>query len=148
VIGDPRYISPEQVIGKAGLDPRSDLYSIGVLLYLTLTGKMPIEGKSDFDVLSAQIHSQPEPPRVVNPAIPPELEQTVLRALAKNPDERFANAAEFQTRLATVGAAPVAAAVEPAPAAVQRAASSKTPIVAGVVAVALAVLVAGFMALR
>jgi serine/threonine-protein kinase len=149
VIGDPRYISPEQVIGKAGLDPRSDLYSIGVLLYLTLTGKMPIEGESDFDVLSAQIHSQPVAPRAVNPAISAELEQAVLRALAKNPDERFANAAEFQARLATVGAAPVTAVVEPAPASVPLGATrSKTPFVAGVVAVALAVLVAGFMALR
>ena len=149
VIGDPRYISPEQVIGKAGLDPRSDLYSIGVLLYLTLTGKMPIDGASDFDVLSAQIHSQPEAPRALNPAIPVDLEQAVLRALAKNPDERFADAAEFRARLTAVGTAPVAAIVEPAPAAVQRAAtSSRTPLVAGVVAVALAVLVAGFMALR
>jgi serine/threonine-protein kinase len=142
VIGDPRYLSPEQVTGKAALDPRSDLYAIVVLLYLSLTGKMPIDGKSDFDVLSAQIHSQPQEPCALNPALSPELEQTMLRALAKNPDERFANAAEFRARLAAVPAAAVAPIHEPEPA------SSKGPFAWKFALAAIAVLLAGWVALR
>lgn len=122
VIGDPRYISPEQVLGRGGLDPRSDLYSVGVLLYLTLTGKMPFEGGSDFDVLSAQINSEPQPPCAANPAISPGLEQIVLRALQKNPDERFSNAAEFRAALDTPAAA---AAPRPAAPAATRSSSRR-----------------------
>ena len=110
VIGDPRYISPEQVIGKSDLDPRSDLYSVGVLLYLTLTGKMPFEGRNDFEVLSAQVSSIPQRPTELNPSLSPELEQVVLRALRKNPEERFANASEFRDALVAAANAPVAAA--------------------------------------
>lgn len=152
VIGDPRYISPEQVIGTAGLDHRSDLYAIGVLLYLTLTGKLPIEGESDFDVLSAQIHSQPQPPRAVNPAISPELEQAVLRALAKNPGERFADAAEFRTQLAAVAAArataaPVAAIPGPAPPTLRQSARSSQATFVFVL-LAIVLVSAGWLALR
>jgi serine/threonine-protein kinase len=100
VVGDPRYISPEQVMGQGTLDGRSDLYSVGVLLYQALTGKMPFEGRNDFEVLAAQVGSEPQPPSVVNPAISPELDRIVLRALRKRPDERFPNAREFRTALA------------------------------------------------
>jgi len=99
VIGDPRYISPEQVTGHS-LDGRSDLYSVGVLLYKTLTGKMPFEGLNDFEVLAAHVGSKPKPPSSVNPAISPELDRIVLTALRKSPDERFSNAREFRAALA------------------------------------------------
>ena len=105
VIGDPRYISPEQVIGRSDSDTRSDLYSVGVLLYLTLTGKMPFEGSNDFEVLSAQVSSIPQPPSQLNPSISPALEQVVLKALQKNPDERYASASEFREALATAATA-------------------------------------------
>ncbi len=102
VVGDPRYISPEQVIGQVTLDGRSDIYSVGVLLYQTLSGKMPFEGLSDFEVLKAQVSSEPQPPSTVNPAISPELDRIVLAALKKNPDERFPTARDFRAALAAV----------------------------------------------
>jgi eukaryotic-like serine/threonine-protein kinase len=103
-MGDPRYISPEQVMGRGALDGRSDLYSVGVLLYQTLTGKLPFESRNDFEVLAAQVGSEPQPPSTVNPAISPELDRIVLTALKKNPDERFRNAREFRTALAAAAA--------------------------------------------
>ena len=101
VLGDPRYISPEQVMGLNALDARSDLYSVGVVLYQMLTGKVPFEGCNDFEVLAAQVSSEPRPPRELNAAIPPELEAIVLKALKKDPEARFADAAEFKSREAT-----------------------------------------------
>jgi len=100
VAGDPRYISPEQVMGQPALDARSDLYSVGVLLYQTLTGKLPFDAQNDIDVLTAQVSSEPLPPRRVNPAISPELDQIVLTALKKDPNQRFASAKEFRAALA------------------------------------------------
>lgn len=100
VAGDPRYISPEQVLGQLALDARSDLYSVGVLLYQTLSGKLPFEAPNDIDVLTAQVSSEPLPPRRVNPAISPELDQIVLTALKKDRNKRFASAKEFRAALA------------------------------------------------
>jgi serine/threonine-protein kinase len=102
VAGDPRYLSPEQVIGQAALDARSDLYSAGVLLYLTLTGKVPFDAKNDADVLAAQVRSEPLRPSIVNPTISPELDRIVLTALKKDPNQRFASAREFRIALAAV----------------------------------------------
>jgi eukaryotic-like serine/threonine-protein kinase len=151
VIGDPRYISPEQVIGKAVPDARSDLYSVGILLYFVLTGKMPFEGRTDFDILSAQVSADPERPATLNPAIPRALEEVVLRALRKNPDERFASAADFEQALSAAIAAPAttppAAAPVPAPAAQPVAAPRRlaVPVVAGL---ALILALALWMVLR
>ena len=100
VAGDPRYISPEQVMGQPALDGRSDLYSVGVLLYQTLTGKLPFDAKNEIDVLAAQVGSEPLPPSRVNPMISPELDQIVLTALKKDPNQRFASANEFRAALA------------------------------------------------
>jgi len=102
VIGDPRYISPEQVLGRPGLNARADLYSAGVVLYLALTGVMPFEGPSDIDVLTAQISFEPQPPSAIHPSISPELDAIVRRALRKKPEERFASAGEFREALAAV----------------------------------------------
>ena len=107
-LGDPRYISPEQVRGQSTLDARSDLYSVGVLLYQALTGRIPFEAPSDFEILAAQLGAEPQPPSALNAAVPAELDRIVLKALKKNPSERFGNAQEFETRIdsaASTGAA-------------------------------------------
>jgi eukaryotic-like serine/threonine-protein kinase len=149
VIGDPRYISPEQVTGKAVADARSDLYSVGVLLYFVLTAKMPFDGRSDFEILSAQVSAQPEPPSVLNPAIAPRLEEVVLRALRKNPDERFATAADFEQALTGVDSEappPAVPVLEPAVAPSRR--RFGKPAVAGVLLTVAALGTAAWMVLR
>ena len=103
VAGDPRYISPEQVTGRPALDARSDLYSVGVLLYQALTGKLPFDAQNDIDMLAAQVSSEPLPPSKVNPAISRELDRIVLTALEKDPNKRFAGAKNFRAALATAG---------------------------------------------
>jgi serine/threonine protein kinase len=112
VIGDPRYLAPEQIRGRRELDGRSDLYAVGVLLFLALTGKYPFEGASDMDVLSAHIGAPPPLPSALNPAVPGALDEVVLKALRKNPDERFATARDFAAALAP---APSTAAPPPPP---------------------------------
>ena len=102
VLGDPRYISPEQVMGIGVLDGRADLYSVGVLLFQTLTGRVPFDDPNDFDIMVAQVSRQPERPSALNPGISPELDRIVLTALAKKPEERFASAREFRAALAAL----------------------------------------------
>ena len=102
VLGDPRYISPEQVMGIGVLDGRADLYSVGVLLFQTLTGRVPFDDPNDFDIMVAQVGRQPVRPSALNPGIAPELDQIVLTALAKKPEERFASAREFRDALAAL----------------------------------------------
>jgi serine/threonine protein kinase len=90
IVGSARYMSPEQLMGK-GVTPRSDIYSAGVLLYHCLTGRLPFSG----DVRSlAQQHIQeaPTPPRRLNKKISPHMEAVILKALAKNPDDRYPSA--------------------------------------------------------
>ena len=111
VLGDARYISPEQVMGIDALDGRADVYSVGVLLFQMLTGKVPFDSPNDYDNLVAQVGKQPPRPSVLNPGISPELERIVLTALAKEPDKRFAGAREFRLALLALDA-PVAAAAQ------------------------------------
>jgi len=103
VAGDPRYISPVQVMGTA-LDARSDLYSVGILLFQALTGKLPFEGNNDFEVMAAQVGVQPLAPSRLNPAVSPALDYIVLTALRKDPAERFATAKEFRMKLSGIPA--------------------------------------------
>jgi serine/threonine-protein kinase len=145
VIGDPRYLSPEQIQGKQELDARSDLYAVGVLLFLALTGQMPFDGKSDIDILSAHIGAAPPRPSTLNPAIPHGLEEVVLKALRKNPEERFASAREFALALAAADhtvapPAPVHAVTEAGPSRSSR--SSRKTVVIGVIGVIVVLLVA------
>jgi serine/threonine-protein kinase len=102
VVGDVRYISPEQVMGVTKLDGRADLYSVGVLMFQALTGRLPFDGPNDFDIMVAQVSAPPPRPSVRNPGIAPELEQIVLTALAKKPEDRFASAREFRAALAAL----------------------------------------------
>jgi eukaryotic-like serine/threonine-protein kinase len=105
VMGTAQYLSPEQAQGL-DVTPASDLYSIGIILYEALTGRPPFEGDSAVAVALKQVSEQPAPPSRANPAVPPALDAVVLRALAKNPVNRFENADEFLAALDAAEADP------------------------------------------
>jgi beta-lactam-binding protein with PASTA domain/predicted Ser/Thr protein kinase len=91
IMGTAQYLSPEQAQGLP-VDARSDLYSIGVVLYELLTGRPPFDAESPVTIALKQVSEEPVPPRELNPAVPPALEAVTLRALRKDPAERFQDA--------------------------------------------------------
>jgi eukaryotic-like serine/threonine-protein kinase len=103
LMGTPRYVSPEVALGKP-VDARSDLYSAGLVLYVMLSGRGPFDHVTgDLKLVSAHALAEPLPPsRHAPEPVPPELDQAVLKALRKNPDERFQSASEFEQALAVV----------------------------------------------
>ncbi len=94
VLGTPAYMSPEQAQGERG-DERSDIYSLGIILYELTTGKLPFEAESTMGLVLKQISEPPPWPRDVNPELPEAVESVILQALAKNPDERYQSAGEL-----------------------------------------------------
>ncbi len=90
-MGTPDYISPEQVQGKRG-DFRSDIYAVGVMLYEMLTGQLPYEGDNAWIVMNAKLQNNPPSPREIDPDISQSMENILLRALARDPKERYASA--------------------------------------------------------
>jgi predicted Ser/Thr protein kinase len=88
VMGTPAYMSPEQCEGKGAIDHRSDIYSLGCMLYELLTGTLPFEGSLG-DILLAHMTRVPDPPRVRNPSVPPEWEALCLRMMEKSREARF-----------------------------------------------------------
>ena len=94
IMGTAQYLSPEQAQGFAVSEP-SDLYSIGIILYELLTGRVPFEGESAVTIALKHVNERPIPPSTFNPAVTPELEGVVLRALEKDPARRFPDADAF-----------------------------------------------------
>jgi serine/threonine protein kinase/beta-lactam-binding protein with PASTA domain len=94
IMGTAQYLSPEQARG-APVTAASDLYSAGVVLYEMLTGKVPFTGDSAIEIAMKHVNDLPSPPSALRPEIPTELDQIVLRALAKDPEERYQSAEEF-----------------------------------------------------
>jgi serine/threonine-protein kinase len=99
-VGPVKYISPEQVKGTVDPDPRSDLYSLGVVLYELATGKVPFDSPSQFDVMLAHVSQTPMPPRHHKEDLPAAFDAIVLRAMAKDPAQRYQSAEEFDDALA------------------------------------------------
>jgi serine/threonine-protein kinase len=99
VLGTVYYCSPEQVKGSTNLDSRSDIYSLGVVLYEALTGRRPFESETAFNIMMDHVDTPPVPPSDLNPAIPHVLNDIVLKAMAKRPEDRFQSAGEFHRAL-------------------------------------------------
>jgi eukaryotic-like serine/threonine-protein kinase len=103
-LGSLHYMSPEQVKGGP-LDARSDLYSLGVVLYEIVTGKRPFQEASEYSVMAAHLEKVPQAPIEINPNLPPSLNEVILLALAKDPAQRFQSADAFRNALANVSGA-------------------------------------------
>ena len=95
MLGTPAFLAPELLTGEPGFDGRADIYSLGVVLYEVLAGKVPFCGETSTAVMYAHVHRQPPPPSGIVPSIPALLEAVVLRALHKDPAQRFSSGAEF-----------------------------------------------------
>ncbi|MEU6309608.1 protein kinase [Streptomyces sp. NPDC047014] len=101
VVGTPQYLSPEQALGR-GVDARSDLYSVGIMLFQLLTGRIPFDADSPLAIAYAHVQEEPVAPSSVNRAVTPAMDALVARALKKNPNERFPTAAAMGDEVARV----------------------------------------------
>ena len=97
-LGTPDYMAPEQVKGQRG-DERTDIYSLGAILYEMVTGRLPFEGQNAYMVMNARLAGDPVAPRSHNPKIRPEVEEIVLHAMARDPRDRYQSAAAFKADL-------------------------------------------------
>src|SRR6185503_8441932 len=98
IVGTAAYMAPEQALGKT-VDGRADLYALGVVLYELTTGRVPFPGDDPLATISQHLHAPVVPPRALRPDLPRPIETVILRLLAKDPEQRFATAAETATAL-------------------------------------------------
>jgi serine/threonine protein kinase len=103
VVGTPQYLSPEQALGR-GVDARSDLYSVGIMLFQLVTGRLPFDADSPLAIAYAHVQEEPVAPSSVNRALPPAVDALVARALKKNPNERFPSAEAMRDECLRVAA--------------------------------------------
>jgi serine/threonine-protein kinase len=105
VCGSPQFMAPEQITGDRAVDQSCDLYALGGVAYALLTGRPPFAGETAAQLMEAHVHHPVVPPSRHRPDIPPDLEQVVLRCLAKDPGERFRSAEELDTVLSACASA-------------------------------------------
>jgi serine/threonine protein kinase len=115
VLGTVKYLAPEQAYGRP-LDERADIYALGCVMYEMLTGRPPIDGDSLMEIAHKLASEQPPPPSALNPEVPAHLDRIVMRALAKDPDDRYSSTASMALDLRdevpmAAGAVPAATAV-------------------------------------
>ncbi|MEU2746892.1 protein kinase [Streptomyces collinus] len=103
VVGTPQYLSPEQALGR-GVDARSDLYSVGIMLFQLVTGRLPFEADSPLAIAYAHVQEEPPVPSSINRALPPAVDALIARALKKNPNERFPSAEAMRDECLRVAA--------------------------------------------
>jgi serine/threonine-protein kinase len=97
-MGTPDYMAPEQIKGKRG-DGRTDVYSLGVILYEMATGSLPFQGETTYELMNSRLVRDPQRPRQLNPDLTPELEEIILHALEQEPDNRYVSAAAMKFEL-------------------------------------------------
>jgi serine/threonine protein kinase/Tfp pilus assembly protein PilF len=95
IIGTPLYLSPEQALGMGGVDQRSDIFSLGTLLYECVSGRPPFDGTTRMEICTKVIRDDPTPPSQLNPDVPESLDRIALKALAKKPEARYQTADEM-----------------------------------------------------
>jgi eukaryotic-like serine/threonine-protein kinase len=103
VVGTPAYMSPEQALGDHQTDSRSDIYSLGCVMYEMLSGSVPFAGQMPQDIMARRSVESPPPVRSVRPSVPDGLERVVLKALSRAPADRFSTASEFADALRARG---------------------------------------------
>ncbi|MFI5684474.1 protein kinase [Streptomyces sp. NPDC051636] len=103
VVGTPQYLSPEQALGR-GVDARSDLYSVGIMLFQLVTGRLPFDADSPLAIAYAHVQEEPVAPSSINRSLPPGVDALVARALKKNPNERFPTAESMREECLRIAA--------------------------------------------
>jgi serine/threonine protein kinase len=98
-VGTLHYMSPEQIVGSRDIDGRADIYSLGVTIYKLCTGDVPFNASTEFALMMAQVEARPTPPRALRPDIDPRLEEIILKALSKQPDQRYQTVKELTSAL-------------------------------------------------
>ncbi len=146
ILGTVSYMSPEQAEGKK-VDPRSDIFSFGALLYEMLTGERAFKGESTLSTLSAILTLDPRPIRSLAPSIPVEVERVILRCLKKEPDKRWQNMTDVKVALAELREETIAGLLRPEarPGAARPSSGSKLPFLLGALAALVVVVAAGWM---